>query len=1752
MAYAPTEIPPKVFCCYGEPDHEAVETYAAWLRDNGVDAWLDRWEIAPGDRFIAKKEQALREAELVLVFLSRQTVDCVWQQAEVEAAIVRMVEVGTRVVPVKLHADAPVPALLGSRSATHIEEREAVLASIHARSRTPVLGPPPELWRWATQRAIERQLAAARQRGSLGVQEAAAIEAALGQLLRDRVRWVERSGACLASLAVELADADDLRLPLERLRAPTSTAPMVVRCELSGTETKPEHPSPREEGGRIVLATAAVADDAMLDAVQQACRTGMHHVGLATSPRQQAALDERGAFDPERDRLRSASRPGLVRALAARDGRPGATLLLLACRVRAGGLWLCDAAGAPVPVAAEELAATLEPFAAHLRVVVLLPVADEGAADEASVVLVDAALGLHRRGLAAVAAPRVPLPEAALPELAGTLLRELLGDPVTPPSSLEAALGRVGWGLRGHEGFERLDLRLYARAADGDDSRPLMIVPYRGLASFEPEHARFYMGRTQEIERVVSRLAELEEQREPRLVLLVGASGVGKSSLAKAGVVPRLVGARGGGWVPVLTRPADDEVEPLEARLGAARDGRKLVVVDQLEEIYAEAGTVGAGAYLRRLWSLARDHAGTTVVATLRVDALGVLGEVLVDETRGITLERLASGRHALYVYHLGADELRLVIEVPAKAVGLEVDEGLADHLCQEALAEPGALPMLEVALRHLWSERQGRRLPASAHRDGLAGTLARQANRCIEELPRDQQDHAWRILVRIATGPDVGVATWRRRTTMQALRPERPERRVAFEAALEGLVRGRLVVTGEARAEHPAAGEGHDVPIELAHELLLRRWEALKGRIEQARPTLQAIRELEEWVDEHRLRKTLLTEQQLAYVAQARLAVGGDDLNAAMLQLLEESRSAVRRRKQVRNGLFAGTGVVAIVLAALSYFAVTQSDEAQLQAKRVVRERDYANRQTEVAKQQTRLAEQRLSQAVGLTRGVMFEVLPKLARIPQARAVSKEILERLQRMQQELGATDADVDARWDEGNTHLLRGDEALVTDDLVVARREYQAAFAIATKLIGESTEIGEGHRYLSLALVRLADVEVRAGNLAGARPLLQRSLELLDALTQADPGSAETKRDLAISLDKLGQVESRAGNLASARELLERSLGIREALVEASPESPEAKRYLSIALESLGYLAGTNDDLAGARAPFERSLAIRETLAEADPGNPQAQRDLSIALDRLANLELPVGNLERARSLLERSFAIREALVEADPESVDAQRDLSVSLGDLANMKTRVHDIAGARTLLQRSLTIAEALSAKDPKSALAARDLSGALAKLSELDVRTGNLVGARALLERSLAIRETVAAVDSLDLQARRELAKSARDLGDVELKTGNLARARELLERALAISETLTKADASNGETKHDLSIVLETLGDAEMTAGNLAGAGAHYQRSLALREELATAAPDSASTKRNLCIALERLGDVAARADDLASARELFQRSLAIKQALVTADPSNVEAKYDVSVPLAKLGDVEARAGNAEAARDYLRRSLAITQELATADPSSRVAKEDLAVSLEELGDAEYDAGSFATARDYLGRALALREELVTADPSSTTAQQALGTALERMAVVEAQAGNLDGMRDYLGRALPVVEALVKADPSNAVAKHQLAGTLDRLGYMEGQAGNVAAARDSFARAFAIREALEKDYPDDVPTRVAVLRSLCNLGMVSALAEDVELLRKHATKAKARLDALDSEGELRGDAELESLRIEVQAMLDALADSP
>ncbi len=458
------------------------------------------------------------------------------------------------------------------------------------------------------------------------------------------------------------------------------------------------------------------------------------------------------------------------------------------------------------------------------------------------------------------------------------------------------------------------------RFASGDDLREALEAlrprdgkvsapegnPYRGLLAFEAEHRSLFFGRTNEIGTIIDRL------RTEAFVLVAADSGVGKSSLCRAGVLPLVTdGALGNGrtWsvllmvpgrnplmtlcellAPIMATPADKLMEKLrneptslawELRKKLADKTGVLIFMDQLEELVTladqrEVETLGAA-----LGRICSRTPGIRMLATVRSD---FLARVATVPSLGDELAR------ALYILRpMTGDKIREAIVGPAHAKGVRFETAaMVDQLTESTAKTDSGLPLLQFALTELWEARKADVITEDslAKIGGVTGALARHADQVLMSLPADQRMAARRILMMLVT-----LDGTRARRTQDEILINPPA-----HSAAEALVKGRLIV---------ARDTGEALAYEVAHEALIRGWDTLKRWLEEFAESRQVKGRLEQAASEwHRLgksREALWSERQLAEL----VLVEDNDITTRERAFIQASRGAAQRSRLVKRALF-------------------------------------------------------------------------------------------------------------------------------------------------------------------------------------------------------------------------------------------------------------------------------------------------------------------------------------------------------------------------------------------------------------------------------------------------------------------------------------------------------------------------------------------------------------------------------------------------------------------------------------------------------------------------------------------------------------------------------------------------------------------------------------------------------------------------------------------------------------------------------
>jgi transcriptional regulator with XRE-family HTH domain/energy-coupling factor transporter ATP-binding protein EcfA2 len=383
-----------------------------------------------------------------------------------------------------------------------------------------------------------------------------------------------------------------------------------------------------------------------------------------------------------------------------------------------------------------------------------------------------------------------------------------------------------------------------------EDAPVFGLCPYKGLSYFDEADADLFVGREALTAKLVDRVIALSGGNEAdngRFLAIVGASGSGKSSLVRAGLVPTLRwDKRSANWPIHVLTPTAHPLESLALSLTQEAnsvnttitlmddlklDQRSLSVyinrmlkttgapylllfIDQFEELFALCRSEEErSTFIDNLLTVAsKENGQAIIVISLRAD--------FYASCAGYPQLRQELARNQEYIGTMNDEELRRVIEEPAQRGRWEVEPGLTDLILHDVGHEPGALPLLSHALYETWQRRHGRTMTFSGYSSsgGVRGAIAETAEAVfVDQFTHEQQAIARRIFLRLTElGSETSASDTRREVKFSEL-ILKPEEAGATRAVLKALADARLITISQDSAQ-------------VAHEALIREWPTLRG----------------------------------------------------------------------------------------------------------------------------------------------------------------------------------------------------------------------------------------------------------------------------------------------------------------------------------------------------------------------------------------------------------------------------------------------------------------------------------------------------------------------------------------------------------------------------------------------------------------------------------------------------------------------------------------------------------------------------------------------------------------------------------------------------------------------------------------------------------------------------------------------------------------------------------------------------------
>ncbi|MEA9752445.1 winged helix-turn-helix domain-containing protein [Xanthomonas campestris pv. raphani] len=837
--------------------------------------------------------------------------------------------------------------------------------------------------------------------------------------------------------------------------------------------------------------------------------------------------------------------------------------------------------------------------------------------------------------------------------------------------------------------------------------------PYVGLRAFDPDHAEVFFGRSHAIAQVLAAVrAQLQSQRA--LVLLSGASGCGKTSLLRAGVVPllaqpggldglqavavaycSLAACRGGDVADTLTRALAEWAADGRAVFSAAQMAtctQWLAQPAALHAAIAEAMRHVAPAretvQTHRHLLLVIDHAEALVATpgitaqdraacTALLQALCASTHVVVlMVTRSDFYPRLIEAVPELVELKRGDGHVDLlpprdgeigqIIRVPAAMAGLRFEEDhdsasrLDDVLRDATARQPDALPLLQHLLQALHERRSDDGLLTfAAYRalGGLEGALAHHAEQTFRALPAPAQAALGDVLTQVSVIHPDSAAVTARRAVWSAL-PDASSAR----ALVDALVQARLFVS-ELVAGEPGFA--------VAHEALLRQWPRASEWIHENRRLLQARKRLQlaaqRWASEGRRDDHLLNGGRPLSEAREAARRMPQDLDALDLAFLHACERAHRQRR----GLYAAAAALLVVLASASLLLGWQARQAQQVAEQ---RRDEAQ------------------QLVGYMLGDLAEQLRTVGNLKLLDSVGTRALRYLEEL------PNASMQAGDLINHARALRttGEVLMNQGKLDQAHAAFTRAAATAAQARTLAPDVLEAHAETGQAAYWLGAMAYRNKQFPLARRHWAQYLAASEWLVRAKPDDPRWQLELSYALNNLAMLATTQGNAPTAIGFFARDIALKRVLVARTPDNASLRYELIDSLSGLSLAQENQGLLAPAEQGYREQLAMLRVLVDKDPDAHAWRRRLAGSLIRTSNLALARGQLVQAQQDARESLRLLQPLAALQPDNVAWRRDLAhayAQAGWVAALDGHAGD--AAQQLARAQQTMAELLQQAQP-------------------------------------------------------------------------------------------------------------------------------------------------------------------------------------------------------------------------------------------------------------------------------------------------------------------------------------------------------------------------------------------------------------------------------------------------------------------------
>ena len=1222
--------------------------------------------------------------------------------------------------------------------------------------------------------------------------------------------------------------------------------------------------------------------------------------------------------------------------------------------------------------------------------------------------------------------------------------------------------------------------------------------PFRGLQFFDVEHGPVFYGRSRAVDDIIGLLRRRAEAAKP-FVLVFGSSGVGKSSLVRAGILPQLLKPgviEGiGHWRHAIFRPSDGSrvLKSEEAEI-PGEYGLYLGLAKALmrpEAIGAECLATEGG--LMRVLESQHEQAAKTVQAALDTVAERHQQEMQLDSPQAVRLLLVIDQMEELFTHHsltaldrrhffgllgwllrtgrvwilatLRSDFFPRCETIPEL---MELKEGSGQYHLQMPeeyeISQMIRWPAAAAGLRFAEDVQKGERLEdlirdaALANRESLP--LLQFA---LEELyQRRTRDDVLTLEAYREIGGVEGSLAQRAESEWQAFVSEYDES--AADAALDVVL--RLLVTADPDDRETFARRWSQEcfasanPVERAFvERFVRARLLIADVSERGVPMVSLAHEalLVHW---QRLRQWLDTNQEdLRTLLRVRNASATWAEKDRSPDYLLKSGKPVAEAKDLltRNG--AALSSVEIQFVELSAEAARVELERRAEEARQRAEQEAAHAralekslaETQAAKTEADSAAKRATtarnEAEKLVQFMTFDLNSKLQKIGKLELL-KDVNLRVEEYYKVFGGDNAEIDSLRRRAASLHNRGDILRGQGDLVGALTAHRQGIDIDERILALNPALPE-RNLVALHYVQTGAILYSLGRLDEALEIYRGQIDFYEGLDPQQPDAGDWINAFCLLLFGRAQVFDSKNRISEAAADYHRVADLCWRRLETEPGNISLLKLLWPAQAGLGQASLDQGDTADALRWHRGAVKTIGELIAADPESIGWQYDLIQERVRLSQVLVQQGEDGGAAKELEEAQATAHKLVAHDPTNAPWKNSLAMTHVYRGEFFQRRNNSEAALKSFRQAGSLLEELVAEDPHNAEFLRYRNQCRTKIAEVLVIQGDRKGAYETVEHLGNTPVAGAASTQQFVEAELQRIQAKVLAAETQLRAGHWDAALMGYLDAMPALEKLASPANANAAAVEALGGLLAQIGGAFIAKGSLAEAKEALLRSVTvIRDRLLVIDPENSRWQTQLCKSEAQLGLALLSSGDADGALRSYLGAVTRSEQLIQKRPEALHPQHDLSGIYIGLGNVLSKRGDKLGARRAFEAAIQIAQKLVDRDSNNALWQSGLAGYWTILGEALAMEKAPVEALHAYRQSLAVWARLSARGLNNPFWETQVALACFRIAILLSQVDptNFREMRDLLLRCLTIMNrvksaTVLSADQQNLLRSCEIA---------------------------------------------------------------------------------------------------------------